>query len=92
MQTSIYHESHTFFSVLAFLTFSKVEVKSASLSKDSSVPGVTFEFALTYSKEAFSPDSKEIIIEVPKLTVSDSKDNAPVSLFEEGGDTSGKEQ
>lgn len=72
--------------------FSKVEVKSASLSKDSSVPGVTFEFALTYSKEAFSPDSKEIIIEVPKLTVSDSKDNAPVSLFEEGGDTSGKEQ
>lgn len=71
--------------------FSKVEVKSASLSKDASVPGVTFEFVLTYSREAFSPEAKDIVVEVPRLTISDSKDNAPVSLFEEGGNTDGEE-
>lgn len=61
--------------------FTTVTVKTAALSQGGSTEGVSFEFSLVYSKEAFRPDVTDVKLTVPKLTISDSESNSPQQLF-----------
>lgn len=65
--------------------FPQVSIKSAALSSENNIAYVSFEFSVTYSKEAFSPDATEVKLNVPKLTISDSKTNAPSEIFKDNG-------
>lgn len=69
--------------------FSSVVLKSASLSQDGGAKGVSFEFELTYTPEAFWPNVTNIELIVPKQTVSDSQNNAPSELFNGSTTTTG---
>lgn len=61
--------------------FSEVVLKSASLSQSGNNRGVSFEFELTYSSEAFWPNVKDVVLSVPKQAISDAQNNAPSELF-----------
>lgn len=66
--------------------FSKVTLKSAGLSQQSSSKSaVSFEFELVYSKEAFDPEVTDFQLVVPKLVISDAQNNAPSELFGTSG-------
>lgn len=65
--------------------FSKVNLKTASLTQSNSRAFVAFEFELTYSPEVFSPEITQFQLTVPKLTISDSQTNAPSELFGTNG-------
>lgn len=68
-----------------FKLFSNVTIKSATLSTENTKVYVSFEFIVTYAKEAFSPNTTEVKLNVPKLTISDSKTNAPSEIFNDNG-------
>ncbi len=61
--------------------FSSVVLKSAALTQDSGAKGVSFEFELVYTPEAFWPGVTNIELIVPKQTVSDAQNNAPSEIF-----------
>jgi Tfp pilus assembly protein PilN len=53
---------------------------SLSTSKNGKAEA-SFQFVVTYNEEAFDPSTKDIKIIVPKITTSDSDQNAPKELF-----------
>lgn len=69
--------------------FSSVVLKSAALSQDGGTKGISFEFELTYTPEAFWPNVTNIELIVPKQTISDAQNNAPGELFNGSTTTTG---
>lgn len=57
--------------------FSEVTLKSAALSEVNNSSVVSFEFNLTYTPEAFQPNVTNPQLIIPRITISDSEQNAP---------------